>query len=77
MHPEGANSMVVSGLHGRKVLVGTGRAISIVFGINGVRKQPSGFVGPPFPAYIARFSATAGCHFSGGLIASPLIGGCG
>ena len=36
-----------------------------------------GFVGPPFPAYIARFSATAGCHFSGGLIASPLIGGCG
>ena len=40
MHPEGANSMAmyVSGLHGRKVLVGTGRAISIDFGINGVRK---------------------------------------
>ena len=37
MHPEGANSMAVSGLSGRKVLVGTGRAISIVFGINGVR----------------------------------------
>ena len=35
VHPEGANSMAVSGLHGRKVLVGTGRAISIVFGING------------------------------------------
>ena len=32
--------MAVSGLRGRKVLVGTGRAISIVFGIhvNGVRK---------------------------------------
>ena len=30
----------MSGLRGRKVLVGTstGRAISIVFGINGVRK---------------------------------------
>ena len=38
VHPEGANSMAVSGLRGRKVLVGTGRAISIVFGINGVRK---------------------------------------
>ena len=38
MHPEGANSMAVSGLHGRKVLVSNGRAISIVFGINGVRK---------------------------------------
>ena len=37
VHPEGANSMAVSGLRG-KVLVGTGRAISIVFGINGVRK---------------------------------------
>ena len=38
VHPEGANSMAVSALRGRKVLVGTGRAISIVFGINGVRK---------------------------------------
>ena len=38
VHPEGANSMAVSGLRGRKVLVGTGRAISITFGINGVRK---------------------------------------
>ena len=33
VHPEGANSMAVSELHGRKVLVGTGRAISIDFGI--------------------------------------------
>ena len=73
----GANSMAVSGLHGRKVLVSTGRAISIHFGKNGVRKKPSGFVGPPFPAYMARFSATAGCHFSGDLIASLLIGGHG
>ena len=37
VHPEGANSMAMSGLRGKKVLVGTGRAISIVFGINGVR----------------------------------------
>ena len=38
MHPEGANSMAVSGLRGRMVLVGTGKAISAVFGINGLRK---------------------------------------
>ena len=38
VHPKGANSMAVSGLRGRKVLVGTGRAISVVFGINGLRK---------------------------------------
>ena len=36
VHPEGANSMAVSELRGRKVLVG--RAISIDFSINGVRK---------------------------------------
>ena len=38
VHPKGANSMAVSGLCGRKVLVGSGRAISVVFGINGLRK---------------------------------------
>ena len=38
VHPKGANSVAVSGLHGRKVLVGTGRAISAVFGRNGLRK---------------------------------------
>ena len=64
----------MSGLRCRKVLVGTGRAISIVFGINGVT---SGFVGPLFPACMARFSATASCYFSGDLIASSLIGGRG
>ena len=36
MRPEGANSLAVSGFRGRKALVGTGRAISINFGINGV-----------------------------------------
>ena len=38
VHSKGANSMAVSELCGRKVLVGTVRAISVVFGINGVRK---------------------------------------
>ena len=37
----GANSMAASGLFFRSDLVGTGRAISILFGINGVRNQRS------------------------------------
>jgi len=49
MHPKGANSMAVSGLVFRSDLADTGRAISILFGINGVRNQRSHLVGPPFP----------------------------
>ena len=37
MHPEGANRMAVSGLRCRKVLVGTGRAISINFELESSR----------------------------------------
>jgi len=37
VHPKGAYSMAASGLVFRSDLVGTGRAISILFGINGVR----------------------------------------
>ena len=37
VRPKGANSMAKSGLVFRSDLVGTGRAISILFGINGVR----------------------------------------
>jgi len=50
-HPKGANSMAESGLVFRSDLVGTGRAISILFGINGVRNQRSHLVGPPFPEF--------------------------
>ena len=39
VHPKGANSMAVAGLVFRSDLVSTGRAISILFGINGVRNQ--------------------------------------
>ena len=39
VHPKGANSMAASGIVFRSDLVGTGRAISILFGINGVRNQ--------------------------------------
>ena len=54
-HPKGANSMAASVLVFRSDLVGTGRAISILFGINGVRNQQSHLVGPPFPEFKARF----------------------
>ena len=64
--PKGANSMATSGLVFRSDLVGTGRAISILFSINGVRNQRSHLVGPPFPEFKARFSATAGWHLFGG-----------
>jgi len=77
VHPKGANSMAASGLVFRSDLVGTGRAISIIFGINGVRNQQSHLVGPPFLEFKACFSATAGWHFSRDLTKCQLIGGCG
>jgi len=61
----------------RSDLVGTGRAISILFGINGVSNKWSHLVGPPFPEFKARFSATTGWHFSRDLTRHLLIGGCG
>ena len=47
MHPKGENSMAASGLVFRSDLVGTGRVISVLFGINGVRNKQSHLVGPP------------------------------
>jgi len=69
--------MAASGLTFRSDLVGTGRAISILFGINAVRNKWSHLVGPPFPEFKARFSAKAGWHFSRDLTRRLLIGGCG
>ena len=77
VHPKGANSMTASGLILRSDLVGTGRAISIHFGINGVRNERSQLVGPPFSEFKALFSATAGWHFSKDLTRCLLVGGCG
>ena len=77
MHPEGANSMATSGLIFISDLVGTGKAISIIFGINGVRNKRPHLVGPPFPEFKDRFSATAGWHFSRDLTRCLQIGGCG
>jgi len=41
VYPKGINSMAVSGLGSRKALVGTRRAISVLFGINGLRNELS------------------------------------
>ena len=77
VHLKGENSMATSGLVLRSNLVGTGRAIAVLFGINGVRNERSHLVGAPFPEFKARFSATAGWHFSRDLTRCFLIGGCG
>ena len=55
MHPKGANSMAASEFISRSDLVGTGRAISILLGINGVRNNQSHLVGPPFLEFKTRF----------------------
>jgi len=39
VHANGANSMATSGLVSRSNFVGTGRAISVLFGINRVRNK--------------------------------------
>ena len=77
VHPKGANSVAAYGLVFGSDLVGTGRAISILFGINGVRNLRSHLVGAPFPEFKARFSAMAGWHFLRDLTRCLLIGGCG
>ena len=41
VQPKGANSMAASGLVLRSDLVGTGRAISVLFGVYGVRNKQS------------------------------------
>ena len=77
VHLKGANSMAVSRLIFRNDLVGNGRDVSILFGMNGVRNQRSHLVGPPFPEFKGRISAMAGWHFSRDLTRRLLIGGCG
>ena len=70
VYPKGTHRIAVSGLAYR-------RAISVLFGINGLRNKPSYLLGPPFLAFMAHFSATPGCHFLRALIENLLIGGCG
>jgi len=73
----GANNMAASGLVCRNNLVGTGRAIFFLFGINGFKDKQSHLVGPPYQVFNARFSAKAGWHFLRDIARCLLIGGCG
>ena len=68
--------MAASGLISRNDLVGFGRAISVFFGVDGVRKKRSHLVGPPFPAFKARFQLRQ-VGISWDLTRCLLIGGCG
>ena len=77
VHLKGINRMATFGLVFRSNLVGTGRSIFVLFGLNGVRNQRSHLVGLPFPEFKARFSATPGWHFLRDLTRHLLIGGCG
>ena len=56
VHQKGANSMAMSWLSCRNDLVGNGRAISVLFGINGVKNKRSHLIGPLFPAFILSYS---------------------
>ena len=53
VHPKGANTIAASGLVFRSDLVGPGRAISILFGINGVQR-----VQTPWPCLGLSLEAT-------------------
>jgi len=59
VHSKGVNSMVASGFVFRSDLVGTGRAISVLYGINGVRNKRSHLVGPPFQGLIFSYGRLA------------------
>ena len=50
VHPKGADSMAVFGLSLEEPLVGAQRATSALLCTNGLRKQSSRLVGPPFLA---------------------------
>jgi len=63
VHQKGANSMAMSGLACRKALIDTGRAVSVLVGIKGLRNKPTYLVGPPFLAFIVHISAMPGWHF--------------
>ena len=52
---KGANSNAMFGLTYIKALVGTGRTISILLALNGLRNELSHFLGSLFPVFRVRF----------------------
>ena len=76
MHSAYAGSMAASGLGLENLLVGAGRAISLFLCTNGLRKQSSCLVGPPFLA-VKRFCRSRRAMIGREPIECPLMGGCG
>ena len=58
VHPKGADSMAVFGLSLEEPLVGAQRATSVLLCTNGLKKQSSSLVGPPFLA-VKHFSQSS------------------
>jgi len=74
VHPKGANSRAMSGLVFRNDLVGTGRAISVPFGINGVRNKRSHLVWASISGIQGPFFSYGRLAFSRDLTRHLLIG---
>jgi len=70
------NSMSVPGLSFENTLVGTGWICSVLLGINGLRKQSSHLVGPPFQAAFFPVCQMSCCWSRALIITSLLMGGC-
>ncbi len=69
VHPQGENGVVQPWMGHRKPLLGAGWAVSLVFCMNGCRKQPCHLVGPPFQVpmgvfFCARVSWHCPCEYS-------------
>ena len=68
MHPNGANNMASLWLISRNNLVGTGRAIFVLFGLRNKRSPTSGVQGPFFSysrlAFFERHLLIGGCDLS-------------
>ncbi len=62
VHPKGENGVVQPWVGHRKPLLRAGWAVSLVFLMNGRRKQPCHLVGPPFQAPMFVFCARAGWY---------------
>ncbi len=60
--PKGENGVVQPWAGHRKPLLGAGWAASLVFCMNGRRKQPCHPLGPPFQAPVAIFCARTGWY---------------
>jgi len=78
VHPKGAYSIAVSGLHFGNALVGSEWATAVLLCMNGLRKQVLSPCTAPIPSGEALIPVWVNsCWLSAVTIASTLMGGCG